>query len=392
MTRHQRFQGASRPSFLALVAFLLLAAGLFSTGPAAAHTFTRTDGNDSPSKIDLKAVSVSHTRTSVVHKVQTFDAWTPQSLQHDSFFLIGMNNDSDPAYERCAFIYYTSRLRGQLSNCRAHFFSFLPVAKLSGTTAKITIPKAEVGGAYHWYGSSFWTGANPCRNVCPDFVPNTLPDLLHDLTPPDVDVATTPLRVWEESMSPAFGFPFTVSDEHSGIGFWTIQQRPVGSTGWTDVVSGSGEGSKEPTIEGTAGTRVDYRVVALDKQGNRTVSAIRRVYVPTDAAALGDGAVFTPDPPTETLDAEAFGGSYTEIETLTYSWTPGSDCLFEIVGSGFGDWMLLVGTSQSSTVVFADQIPDLPRATVYSDESCAPRYDVFVQNDSGPFPLDAILG
>lgn len=145
MSRRSGVHRASTRPLLAATA-LLLVSGLLSTGPASAHTFTKTDGNDSPSRIDLKAVSVSHTSTGVVHKVQTYNPWTPASLQHDSFFVIQIDKNNDRRYERCAFIFYRSRLRGSLSNCRAQFIRYLPVAKLSGTSARITIPKSETGG------------------------------------------------------------------------------------------------------------------------------------------------------------------------------------------------------------------------------------------------------
>ena len=114
-----------RSSRYLLAAIALLLVWSLPAGPAAAHTFTRNDANDSASKIDLRSVSVSHTSTSVVHSVRTWNSWTPASLQHDSFFLIGINKDNDAAYERCAFIYYTNRLRGQLSNCGAQFIRYL---------------------------------------------------------------------------------------------------------------------------------------------------------------------------------------------------------------------------------------------------------------------------
>ena len=69
--------------------------GVLGTGPAAAHTFTKNDGNDSPGKLDLRAVSVSHTSTAVVHKVKTYDAWTPRSLGNDSFFIIQIDKNND---------------------------------------------------------------------------------------------------------------------------------------------------------------------------------------------------------------------------------------------------------------------------------------------------------
>ena len=198
MPRHSSPRRSSR--YLLAAIALLLVAGACLAGPASAHTFTRNDANDSASKIDLRSVSVSHTSTSVVHSVRTWNSWTPASLQHDSFFLIGINKDNDAAYERCAFIYYTNRLRGQLSNCGSQFIRYLTVSKVNPTTAKITIPKSQVGAVYEWYGGEFLgRGERRVVNVCRDFAPNTLPDILHDLKPPVATLeATTDVRVWED--------------------------------------------------------------------------------------------------------------------------------------------------------------------------------------------------
>jgi hypothetical protein len=393
MTRHLRFHIASRGSFLAAVAFLLVA-GLLSTAPATAHTFTKTDGNDSPSKIDLKSVSVSHTRTGVVHKVQTFNAWTPQSLGHDSFFIIQIDKNNDRNYERCAFIFYTSRLRGSLTNCRAVFIRFLPVAKLSGTTAKITIPKSQTGNVYWWAGVSVWDGPSPCANICVDFAPNLFPDILHDMIKPVVNMATDPLRVWEDSTGPAFGLPFSVSDAHSGIESWTVQSHAIGSGTWTFVLSGTGAGSKDPPITSAEGTRLDYRVVARDKQGNQRIGPSRRVYIPRDDDSLGPEGEFSVAP-TPVSDATAFGGFLSPMaatETLTYTWTPDvTDCLFELIGPGDGTWTIEVSADGVLAPPVSDpDIDDLPRQTIYSDASCATTYVVTVTD--GVFDLDAVLG
>ena len=145
MSRRSRVSRASRQLFLAAVGFVLVSSVL-SAGPVAAHTFTKTDGNDSPGKLDLRSVGVSHTATGVVHKVTTYNAWTSRSLGADSFFIIQIDKNDGPQgdYERCAFIFYTNRLRGSLTNCGAQFIRFLPVSKVSGTTAKITIPKSHM--------------------------------------------------------------------------------------------------------------------------------------------------------------------------------------------------------------------------------------------------------
>lgn len=183
--------------------------------------------------------------------------------------MIQIDKNNDRNYERCAFIFYTNRLRGSLSNCGASFIRYLPVAKLSGTAARVTIPKSETGGVYRWGAASLWDGPRPCARGCVDFAPNNFPDILHDLIPPVVTITQDPLRVWEDSTTPNFTFPFSVSDAHAGIQSWTVQRRPVGSLSWTTVVVGTGLGAKGPDIVGLEGTTMDYRVIAKDKQGTR---------------------------------------------------------------------------------------------------------------------------
>jgi hypothetical protein len=390
MSRRAAVRRSSRQLFLAAVG-LILVSSLFPAGPAAAHVFTKLDGNDSPGKLDLRSAAVSHTPTGVVHRISTYNVWTPRSLGNDSFFVIQIDKNNDRIYERCAFIFYTNRLRGLLSNCGARFIRYLPVAKLSGTAARVTIPKSETGGVYWWGAASLWDGPRPCARGCVDFAPNNFPDILHDLIRPIVTMTQDPSRVWENSTSPNFTFPFSVSDAHVGIQSWTVQSRPVGSSSWTTVAAGTGAGPKSPDIVGLERTRMDYRVIAKDKHGNQTIGPSRRVYIPRDDDGLGPEGVFSV-PPTSVLDGAAFGGSISQMaitDTLTYTWTPGTDCLFELIGPSSGTWQVTV-TADGSPTVITSAVGGSPRQTLYSDESCASVYVVTV--DSGTFGLDAVLG
>lgn len=391
MSAHDRPHRFSKRPLLAAVAFVLVA-GLLSAGPVAAHTFTRNDGNDSPGKLDLRSASVSHTSTGVVHKVRTYEAWTARSLGNDSFFIIQIDKNNDRNYERCAFIFYTTRLRGSLTNCDSQFIKYLPVEKPSGTVAKITIPKSQTGNAYWWAVASRWDGPAPCGGGCVDFAPNNFPDMLHDMIPPVVNLTSTPLRVWETSTTATFTFPFSLSDAHAGIQSWTVQRRQVGSASWTFVTSGTAGGDKSPDIVGVEGTRFDYRVVAVDKQGNQTIR-IRRVYIPTDDDP-GLVPLFSA-PPAAAIDATAFGESYSQMSsgTFTYTWTPDpTDCLFEIVGPSSGTWEVTVTADGGTPTPISDALfaADLPRQILYSDNTCASEY--VVTWVSGTFGLDAVLG
>jgi hypothetical protein len=394
MSRHARAHRSSRHVILAVVAFSLVM-GLFFAGPATAHKYTKVDGNDSPGKLDLRAVSVSHTATGLVHTFRTYGPWTAKSLGADSFFLIQIDKNKDRKYERCAFIFYSNRLRGSLTNCRAVFIQFLPVVKLSGTAAKITIPKSVIGNVYWWAGASRWDGPAPCRRGCIDFAPNNFPDILHDMVLPAVSLTATPLPVWEDSTDATFTFPFAISDAHSGIRSWTVQRREVGSLSWTIVASGTSGGSKNPEIlDGVEGTRFDYRVIAKDKQGNQRIRT-RRVYIPFDDRNLGTQGAFNVLP-TPIDDGTAFGETISQMaatDTLTYTWTPGSDCLFELIGPSSGTWSINVtaGAGVPETITDGDFLEDLPRQTLYSKDDCTVTQYV-VSVNSGTFGLDAVLG
>ena len=233
-----------RRGVMASILGLTLVAAVVAAPPSIAHSFTKRDANDSPGRLDIKAASVGHKGTSVVHTVKTYDGWKPPSLGNDSFFIVEIDTNFDADFERCAFIFYSGRLRGSLTNCGQRFIRSLDVGKPSKTTAKVSIPRSALPGAYRWVVFSFWKGAPAkCADVCFDAAPNRPPPILHDLTPPEIAMQTTDLRVGVTSTSADFEFPFDVTDEHAGVASWTVQSRPLDrSTAWTTVATGAGGG------------------------------------------------------------------------------------------------------------------------------------------------------
>ena len=201
--------------------------------------------------------------------------------------------------------------------------------------------------------------------------------------------------MWENSTTANFTFPFSVSDAHSGIQSWTLQSRPVGSASWTTAASGTAGGAKNPPITGVEGTRTDYRVVATDKQGNQKIR-IRRVYIPTDDDDLA-GELFSVPPVPVPNDDTAFGESYSTMtvptSTFTYTWTPGTDCLFELIGPSSGTWSVDVtagddrgdddhGCRLRPGPATADALLATRRARLPTSSPL----------NSGVFGLDAVLG
>jgi hypothetical protein len=386
---------SSRAVVVALGMFLV--AGLLSVGSASAHTFTKNDGNDTPGLLDLRSASVAHKPTAVVHSFRTFAGWAPSDLgRSSSGFFIGIDKNNDPQHvERCVVVVFRrGRLRAFLTgtDC-SNVLGTLPVSKPNRTTVKVTIPKAQTGLSYRWAVISLYFEERPCLNGCFDGIPNLSGFILHDLIPPSVTMDTDPLRVWEADTDATFTFPFTVSDTGgAGVKTWTVQRHPIGSGSWTNVISGTGGGAQSPTIAGTEGTRRNYRVVVTDKHGNRKVGPVRRVYIPIDDDGLDPASFSTA--PVSTDDIDAFGGSYSLMsatQVFTYSFTPtGSDCTFELIGPGSGDWTVSVTIDAGAPTVLTPPGGG-QRQTLYSDSSCGSVYQFTVNSGDG-FAVDAVLG
>lgn len=236
------------PLFAALA--LLLVSGLLSASPSAAHTFTKKDGDDTPSRLDIRSASVEHLGRTVVHTVRTYEGWTPKNLGKDSFVVFEIDKDFDNDFEQCAFIFFAGgKLRGSLTHCRQTFIRSLNVAKAAKAVASIKIPTENTGQVYRWVVFSFWTGlAARCSDLCFDAAPNRPPPIIHDLKPP---VVTMPeplfVRVSDSGTTSDFPFPFGVSDAHSSVSSWTIQRSPAfGHAVWTAVFRGAGPVRSRP--------------------------------------------------------------------------------------------------------------------------------------------------
>ncbi len=183
--------------------------------------------------------------------------------------------------------------------------------KVSGTVARISIPRTQTGNVYWWATASRWDGPAPCGGGCVDFVPNNFPDLLHDMIPPVVNTVTTPLRVWQSSTtlpSPSRSrFPTRIpGSSHGPSNAARSGQDQVDDRCLGDRQRGRGG---PDIVDGVEGTRMEYRVVAKDEQGNRRIGPTRRVYIPRDDDTLAPEGVFSATP-TPASDGAPFGGGY----------------------------------------------------------------------------------
>jgi hypothetical protein len=375
MSGHAKSHRSSWQLLLPAVA-LMLVAGLLSAGPVAAHTFTRNDGNDSPGKLDLRSVSVSHTSTGVVHKIRTYGKWTARSLGRDSFFIFQIDKDNrdEPIrdrYERCAFIFFAGgRLRGSLTNCGSQFIRYLPVAKVSGTVAKITIPKSQTGKVYWWAVASLWDGPAPCGNGCIDFAPNNFPDVLHDLARPSVVIDAFSTISTDFSASTTIPIGFTATDTGgSGIRNWKVQSSPLGSLPWTTRAEGTGGGSQIGNVVLQEGSSYFIRALAWDKHGNMDTSATRMLRVPFDDS--NGMMVYSDSWVVDNTDAEYFLSSH-------HVGDAGDSVTFTVTGEGIS----IVSGPGTGTVSMTVDGADGP--TLYMSE-VRPKRGVAIHHDWNDF-------
>ena len=399
MSRHSRARRTPKgPLFAALT--LLLVSGLLSANPLAAHTFTKKDGDDSRSRLDIRSASVEHRGRTVVHTVRTYEGWTEKSLGKDSFFVVEFDKNFDNDFEQCAFIFFAGgKLRGSLTNCRRTFIRSLNVAKASKAVASIKIPTENTGQVYRWVVFSFWTGLPArCSDLCFDAAPNRPPPILHDLVPPVVTMPESNLlRAWDVGTTSDFAFPFEVTDAPSGVGSWTIQQSPAsGSPVWTNVFSGTGSGSVSPTIVGTSPGRYEFRVLAVDKQGNEVIGVPRHVHVPTDVSPAGPGE-FSDAGAVETPDPDAWGGGFVPLdatESFTFTFTDPTGCGWvQLIGPGSGNWEVEISIGGSIRPILASSLDDSQRQTLWS-EGCVTSGTIFILTvvSGDGFGIDAIVG
>src|SRR5207245_535765 len=82
-----------RSRMIHAVAIGSLVLPLMWVAPSAhAHHATRSDGNDTPGRLDISSASVGHSETSAVtHTIRTYQRWSPDVLRHGSFFAVGFS-------------------------------------------------------------------------------------------------------------------------------------------------------------------------------------------------------------------------------------------------------------------------------------------------------------
>ena len=279
-----------RFAYLAAVTCLVMTT-VGATVPPAGATVTgvyKTDGNDTPGPLDLASVRVSPVDGGDKIQVATLASFTQAQLDGDKGWIeVDFDLDANEKYDFYVVVFY---YKGNLHAVEVEDGTSsgnLPVKRVNKRTVAFTIKHNTLGfhvTSYDFAAASIWRAA-PCTKTkpCVDTIPNRLPLLRSDFTAPTVTWVTPPKWTTDVSDSLTFPLKFTVKDDvhGSGVKSWDLEKKPFGVIGWTVVDTGSNS-SVTAQVTVAAGDESDYRVVAVDRQGNKRISTLQRITAPYD--------------------------------------------------------------------------------------------------------------
>jgi len=255
--------------------------------PAVAGGIFRTDGNDTAGPLDLASVRLTPIKDGDRFEIRTLTAFTSGQLNGDDGWIeVDFDTNADRDYEAWVVVYY---YKGKLVAVNGHgskAIRALPVRRVDKRTVSFDIKHLYVGngGSYDFVVYSIWRGA-PCgAKDCVDTIPNRYPLIRHDFTAPMVIGSSLPQFSTDTSNTLTFPVFFKIKDDQYGSGLknWTLQARSDQTSTWSAV----GHGTKAtPTVPvtGQEGGRYRFRVLVIDKQGNkRSESLLGVTNVPLD--------------------------------------------------------------------------------------------------------------
>jgi hypothetical protein len=333
---------------------LLVAASVMSMAASATgRDLARTDGNDTPGPLDLASVRVSSINDGDRIAVRTQGTFTANQLDGSrGWFEVDFDTDADKDVESYVVMFFDKK--GTL-----HAYQFRNKTFLRGLSARredrrtvsFSIAHRYLGKvkSYDFVVFSVWR-ANPCSSSkpCVDTIPNRYPLIRRDWTPPTIEWKK--VANYSTAVSETLTFPvrFLVEDNRYGTGIdhWTLRSS-VTSGVWTKVRSGHTAGTFAVDIDGQEGTTYRFRLLAVDKAGNKRTNTGRSTSVPLDDR---NGALDYSSA-TQLARADAFLGTISQVaqgETLTFTYnvsaSGGSFCLL-------GGPPVTAGQSATATVM-----------------------------------------
>jgi hypothetical protein len=254
-----------------------------SAAPVAGPGFSisRGDGNDTKGALDLTSMKITRgsTTDTVVLTNDTAVSNTDIDPDNGNFTVLVDTND-DRTFDFGQYLYfYAGKLRGVLINLKTDRVvdRTAPTSRVNTRTFRTVIQRGKIQspGTYRIAVFSY-SQAAPCtrKNACVDAVPNRYPLIPLDHEAPSAQISNIDAYANDASDTLTTSIDLTFSDDTFGTGVksWVVQRKEFGTDAWVTVKKGT---AKDPTVivPGDEGVTYRVRVVAIDKQKNKGVSA-----------------------------------------------------------------------------------------------------------------------
>jgi len=281
------------------IGIALLGAHLVLAGPAAASGGNIRDGRDTKSPLDVASVSYGRIGDGqiVTHTVRFYKPVRSRTFASSRAilgFMLDTNLDGRP--DRLAVVVYANRqLQTVVADLRGKILNVSAATRPNSRSVAVKIATRSLGSTsgYRWSVLTMYKDRASCRRGCLDTAPNRA-SVLFDYLPPTLDLGVPdPYNGFATTTN--FNVHVSVADKVSGLRKWTLEQRSAGQTDWTAVASGTATARIDVPRSGTEGATYEFRLTAVDRQGNES-SSTRLVSIPIDdaspllASAYGGGS------------------------------------------------------------------------------------------------------
>ena len=337
------------------IGIALLGAHLILTGPAAATGGNIRDGRDTKGALDVASVSYGSIGNGqiVTHTVRFYAPVRSRAFSSSKAILaLAFDTDFDGRPDRLAVAVYANRqLRTVVADSTGKILSVSAATRPDSRSITMKISSQFLGstGGYKWTALTMYKDQKRCRRGCVDTAPNRSP-VLFDYLPPTIDLGV-PDPYNAAAITTDFNVHLSVADRVSGLKLWTLEQRAAGKTDWSTVASGTATARIDVPRSGSEGATYEFRLTAVDKQGNVS-SSTRLVSIPIDdanpllAAAYGGGS----------WDAYVAGGNHLFQNTVHRA--SGIDATFTYTFTGtYFAWLSPLGSGPVARVSVDGGLP-----------------------------------
>lgn len=327
-----------------------------------AFSLSRQDGNDTRGPLDLSSMKLTRGKKQDTISFTTIESVPNAAIDpNNGNFAILIDNNDNRKFDFAQYVFFAGgKIRGLLYNLRTdHTIDrTVPTSRTGPKAFRQVIERTRLQSPGTYRIALFAVyGASPCAQTCQDAIPNRFPLIPLDHRAPTASWDSAPPLSGDASSDLSAPIEFHFADDHFGTGveFWTVERREMGSATWELVEQGTAV-SPTVAVPGEEGKTYNVRFTVTDKQENRSVSSTKRITFPSDD---DNGVIYNPVATQDVAATNWFLGTRTGISNAL---APGT-ATFSFTGSAGTQVCVMGGPVASGTAtadVTLDGFADVP--------------------------------